>query len=1397
MTRGAFSRRFFLDRLLAPVITVVFAGVLVTSLVAYFHTKAALEDLARSQTVLALNLLDRELGTKAREMNAKAEQLGRDDLLRLALEDSYLGQSARAAALRRLQAHTGSTDFTRIYLLNHKGIIVQATDPGLVGTLDVSDRPYFLEARRGRAHMQTVPESRVSGQPLLVFSAPVLARDGKVVGVVACLVETEVFARSFLNQARIGQTGGAYVLGPTGLVLSSPAWAVAGQFDPGANALALIASAEEGGTLRYVRPDGPRLCVTRRNDTTGWVLVVEADEGEVLAPARRLALVGGGISLLTLLLVALALGALRRVMSSLRRSEADHRALADLSPVGIVTTDPRGRPVYLNRQAQAILDLPEGAPLPQTLSLEDDQGRPLPEADSPLAEAMARGGSVVGRLVWHTTVGGTRKALFLNATPLAREGAEPHGLVATLEDITERMQALELLHESEERFSSLFRLSPDSIVLTDFDTGAIVDINETFTNTFGFLPEEARGRTAQSLGVYVDDAQRQELNDLVRRDGFVLNAEARLRSQDGREGVFSVSSQTMEIGEKRYRMTVARDITERKKAEQALRESETFLSTLLESIPVPVFYKDAQGRYMGCNTAFEGFFGVPKQNFIGKSVFDLHPRPLAEIYHAKDRELFEGAGSQRYESQVQTMGLGLRDVIFHKAAYAGESGEVQGLVGAILDITDRKQAEEALRQSESRIRLIAESAHDAIVMIDAEGRTTFWNPAAQRMFGYTADEILGHDLHAAIAPERYLAAYSMAFPKFQETGQGSILGKTVDMSARRKDGSEFSVSLALSPLNIQGHWHAVGILRDMTERKAAEEALRRTGRALTAFKEFSASMLQASDEAAFITDICRILVEVCGYRIAWVGLAEDGPRKSVRLVGQWGDESGLLPTLDITWDDSPTGGGCVGTAIKTRTPQVSRELESDPRFEPWREFMRVQKLKALLALPLCHAEHCLGALGIYAHEAEAFDPAETELLSQLAGDLTFGILSLRRREAHQKAEDALAESEQRFRRIVETTSEAILLVDLESSRIVDVNKAFTEMSGYEPAEAIGKTTEDLQLYVDPAVRQDLSERVRAEGHAENLEFEARRKDGRTIACILSSHLVDIGARRYILVMARDVSELKKMQEMMIQTEKMISVGGIAAGIAHEINNPLGIVFQASQNLAQRMRPDFPKNLQAAEAIGLSMDLLQQYMKARKLDQFIEDIQNAATRASAIIRHMLDFSRRSESRRKLCSVVDIVEKALALAGNDYDLKKSYDFKRIRIERDYADDLPTLGCTETEIEQVLLNLLRNAAQALASMKPPAEDPRISIRVWREGPWVRIELADNGPGMPPEVQRRIFEPFFTTKPPGVGTGLGLSVSYFIISKSHGGKLSVSSRLGGGTSFTIDLPVDDAREA
>ncbi|MDJ0784324.1 MAG: two-component regulator propeller domain-containing protein [Desulfosarcinaceae bacterium] len=275
----------------------------------------------------------------------------------------------------------------------------------------------------------------------------------------------------------------------------------------------------------------------------------------------------------------------------------------------------------------------------------------------------------------------------------------------------------------------------------------------------------------------------------------------------------------------------------------------------------------------------------------------------------------------------------------------------------------------------------------------------------------------------------------------------------------------------------------------------------------------------------------------------------------------------------------------------------------------------------------------------------------------------------------------------------------------------------------------------------------------------------------------------------------EVTERVKMEEMLVQSEKMVSVGGLAAGMAHEINNPLAGIIQNLQVVRNRLQADLPKSRSVAASIGLDLALFQAYLDQRKILAMLSDVDTAARRAAAIVANMLSFSRKSEAAetRAQHSLPDLIDQTLALAASDYNFKKRYDFRKIEIIKDYDEELPPVLCDAGSFQQVLYNLLHNAAQAMVAGEPapPRPKPRLTLRLRRLPETVRIEVADNGPGMSPEVASRIFEPFFTTKPTGEGTGLGLAVAYFIITESHQGTIHVESQPGKGSRFIIDLPV------
>ena len=282
-----------------------------------------------------------------------------------------------------------------------------------------------------------------------------------------------------------------------------------------------------------------------------------------------------------------------------------------------------------------------------------------------------------------------------------------------------------------------------------------------------------------------------------------------------------------------------------------------------------------------------------------------------------------------------------------------------------------------------------------------------------------------------------------------------------------------------------------------------------------------------------------------------------------------------------------------------------------------------------------------------------------------------------------------------------------------------------------------------------------------------------------------------GAGRGVMIRIDDITQRLSLEEMMVQSEKMLSVGGLAAGMAHEINNPLGAILHNVQNVRRRLSADLPKNLEQASDAGIDLAAVNAYLQGREIPQLLDGIQQAGARAAKIVTHMLSFSRRSTREMAPCELPALIDQAVEIAGNDFDLAIGFDFKGQNIVRQFDPALGPVPGTANELEQVLLNLLKNAAQAIHQRSDEQEPGRITLRTRLNPPWAEIQVEDNGVGMPESVRKRIFEPFFTTKEIGQGTGLGLSVSYFIITNNHKGQMEVQSSPGQGTCFTLRLPL------
>ena len=370
-----------------------------------------------------------------------------------------------------------------------------------------------------------------------------------------------------------------------------------------------------------------------------------------------------------------------------------------------------------------------------------------------------------------------------------------------------------------------------------------------------------------------------------------------------------------------------------------------------------------------------------------------------------------------------------------------------------------------------------------------------------------------------------------------------------------------------------------------------------------------------------------------------------------------------------------------------------------------------------------------------------------------------------------------------------------ILIGLDSKgQVIRWNRKASEVAGITDAEAVGRQVEDVFPILSPYM-----EHVRESLRSREVWTDprvARRQDGDVFYNDIMIYPISSGEHDGVVVQIEDVTERVRLEDMLIQNEKMLSVGGLAAGMAHEINNPLGVIAQGAQNITRRTLGNLPANHKAAENRGISLEDVHGYMKDRDIPKIINGIASAADRAGRIVRNMLSFSRKNQDNFREHVLSDLLDRTIDLANNEYDLSTKYDFKKIEIAREYDPDIPMLCCEGSEIQQVFLNLLKNSAQSMNAKVYESGGPKFILRAYECEGWVNIEIEDNGQGVEQTVQKRIFEPFYTTKKVGEGTGLGLAISYFIIADLHKGNMEVYSSPGNWTKFVISLPLIQTEE-
>jgi PAS domain S-box-containing protein len=731
---------------------------------------------------------------------------------------------------------------------------------------------------------------------------------------------------------------------------------------------------------------------------------------------------------------------------------------------------------------------------------------------------------------------------------------------------------------------------------------------------------------------------------------------------------------------------------ERRRAEEARRESEELLRNLFESVSDGVFALDLYGYFTVVNARLLEMYGASsRKDFMNKNCFDFVAyNDIARAMAQMQKVLEEGRVQQMEFMALRKDGSEF-PVEISAAILKDASGNPTGFLGICRDITERKQVEEKLKESRRRFRDLVNLLPQVVWEIDINGNFTFVNQEGFRSHGYTLEEIK-EPINAAdvfIPEDRERLKENM-----KQLLSGEDLGG-IEYTALRKDGSTFPVLVYSAPIIRGSEVVGVrGVTIDITERKKAEEALRESE------GKYRALFESELDGVVVIDDTMRLVL---------------ANKASADMFGFDSVEELLKVNL-----------------LDYIAPEARKRVLK----------LRKEALKAGY-LPSLNEFRCFKKSG------EEIWVSATLAVIQYQGRIA-GLASFRDITEEKRIQAELMGHRELIDRILASTPNCVLVIDKRYSVIL-ANREFCRTFNVEVQDVEGKPIDEV-ICID-GLCKSIQKAFRNRKPQPDLEFRHKINDNEKI---LATSIIPMPQKEILLIL-RDITNEHERQEMLYLTDRLASIGEMAAGIAHELNNPLTGVLALSQLLVEGDLPD-------------------------EIREDVNDIYHESQRAAGIVRNLLAFSRKHESVRRFTQINEVIEDVLRLRAYEQRVND------IKVMTHLDPDLPEIFIDYFQIQQVFLNIILNAESAIMSTDNHGE---LVISTQRVNGTIKAIFTDDGPGIPKEIMSRIFDPFFTTKEVGQGTGLGLSICYGIVT-DHGGRLLAESKPGKGATFIVELPVN-----
>ena len=878
----------------------------------------------------------------------------------------------------------------------------------------------------------------------------------------------------------------------------------------------------------------------------------------------------------------------------------------------------------------------------------------------------------------------------IRAYPTQDSSGSVTGIVEVALEITERKRMEEALKEGEEFSTSLLANSPNPISVINPDT-SLKYVNPAFEKLTGFSAAELIGRKAPYP--YWLEERHQETKRGFRN--AMLHGDKRLelpfKKKNGeRFWVETTSTPVKTEGEFKYLLSNWVDITERKKAVEAIRQSEAKYKRLFESSPMGITTMDMKGVITECNPAVYREGGYTAKDLIGKHFSKIAPLRLGDMakYMKVFSSIIRGKAPKPFEiAYTHKDGTpGWTEVHTRLLKANGKNIGIQVLQR---DVTERKLAEQALADEATRRRILIEQSRDGIVILDQTGKVYEANQQFAEMLGYTPAET--SELHVWDWDTQWTR--EQLLEKIQSIGEA---GDHVETCHRRKDGTIIDVEISINGAVFAGQKLAFCVCRDITERKKAEEKLQ--------------TILKTALDGFWLTNLEGKILEVND--------------SYCQMIGYTREELLKMSTQDLEAVESPEE---VAQHIKRLFKKgydsfVSQHKRKDGR--------------------IIDVEISVNYLDVGEGQIFVF-----------ARDIT----------ERKQAEKALRESQKFSSGLLESSPNPIFVLNPDTS-IRYVNPAFEKLTDFTLAEI--SESKAPHAWWPQEYREEmlagLKEAMATGGRKSERIFQKKNGERFWVA-LNSAPVMHDGKLIYFLIIWIDITERKRAEEreQELQRELHISsrlaaIGELAAGIAHQINNPLTGVLGFSQRLLKKSTDP-------------------------ETNQDLKRIYSEAERAAKVVQNLLTFARRRQPHKEYSDINEILESALELRA--YELTTS----NIEVITDLAPKLPELMLDFYQIQEVFLNIILNAEQAMTEAHSGG---KLTIMTVERRGYIRTTFTDTGPGISPEDLEKIFDPFFTTKGKRGGTGLGLSVCHGIVTE-HGSRIYAKSKPGKGATFFVELPL------